>query len=271
MKINKILNNNYVTSSSDEMGEVVIMGPGVGFRKKIGDDIDSKTIEKTFCITTGKETNISGSIHYKLARKIVKKASKKWHAQFYDEVIGMIANYLSFVMQAKDDNKQLFRSIKDEQCQNDFESEIIKYIKEKTNVELSNTEIKYISQCLKNYLIIETFNKNHIDILFGEIVHIIEKTFSIKIKKDQSQYGTFKNNILLLAESVIKFEGERSSKKLTLINESKSSKCTNIVSKFISDKYKYNLSVKEIIFLDKNIEEIMLNCMSRQNIVKPLA
>ena len=48
MKINKILNNNYVVSSSEEMGEVVIMGPGVGFRKRAGDDIDNRRIEKTF-------------------------------------------------------------------------------------------------------------------------------------------------------------------------------------------------------------------------------
>lgn len=48
MKINKILNNNYVTSYNDDTGEIVVMGPGVGFRKKAGNTIDSNKIEKIF-------------------------------------------------------------------------------------------------------------------------------------------------------------------------------------------------------------------------------
>ena len=48
MKINKILNNNYVTSYNDDTGEIVVMGPGVGFRKKAGNTIDNNKIEKIF-------------------------------------------------------------------------------------------------------------------------------------------------------------------------------------------------------------------------------
>ena len=48
MKINKILNNNYVTSYNDDTGEIVVMGPGVGFRKKAGNTIDNYKIEKIY-------------------------------------------------------------------------------------------------------------------------------------------------------------------------------------------------------------------------------
>lgn len=155
MKINKILNNNYVTSSSEEMGEVVVMGPGVGFRKKIGDDIDNRSIEKTFCITTGKDTDIINPIHFKLARNIVKKASKIYSAEFYEEVVGMIANYLSFIMRSKEMNRRLFQRKSAEKETNDFENEAISYVKEKADIELTATEARYISDCLICYLKIE--------------------------------------------------------------------------------------------------------------------
>lgn len=77
MKINKILNNNYVTSYNDDTGEIVVMGPSVWFRKKAGNTIDSNKIEKIFYLPTGREMNINQSIHYKLARNIVKMASVK--------------------------------------------------------------------------------------------------------------------------------------------------------------------------------------------------
>ena len=55
MKINKILNNNYVTSYNDDTGEIVVMGPGVGFRKKAGNTIDNNKIEKIFYLPLGRE------------------------------------------------------------------------------------------------------------------------------------------------------------------------------------------------------------------------
>lgn len=54
MKINKILNNNYVTSYNDDTGEIVVMGPGVGFRKKAGNTIDNNKIEKIFYLPIGR-------------------------------------------------------------------------------------------------------------------------------------------------------------------------------------------------------------------------
>lgn len=132
MKINKILNNNYVTSYNDDTGEIVVMGPGVGFRKKAGNTIDSNKIEKIFYLPTGREMNINQSIHYKLARNIVKMASVKRNTQFYNEFIGMIASYLYFVLNALENNKKLFQNkAMNTRIENDFESEIMQYIYEK--------------------------------------------------------------------------------------------------------------------------------------------
>lgn len=48
MRIEKIINNNII-SSKDGMGvELVVMGRGIGFGKRPGDEIDDQMIEKTF-------------------------------------------------------------------------------------------------------------------------------------------------------------------------------------------------------------------------------
>lgn len=45
MRIHKILNNNVVCTMKDNETEVVLMGRGLGFQKKVGDAIDESKIE----------------------------------------------------------------------------------------------------------------------------------------------------------------------------------------------------------------------------------
>lgn len=52
MVINKILNNNVVMIIDDVSGlERVVMGRGIAFNKKVGDEIDETKIEKLFMLT----------------------------------------------------------------------------------------------------------------------------------------------------------------------------------------------------------------------------
>ena len=46
--IERILNNNVVSSRDEEGMEIVVMGTGVGFGRKKGDRIDEKRVEKIF-------------------------------------------------------------------------------------------------------------------------------------------------------------------------------------------------------------------------------
>ena len=48
MKIIKIINNNIISSLDSDQNEIVIMGRGIGFGKKIGQEIEEEKIEKIF-------------------------------------------------------------------------------------------------------------------------------------------------------------------------------------------------------------------------------
>ena len=48
MKIIKIFNNNSIAALSDELGDIILTGSGIGFQKKIGDLVDESHIEKTY-------------------------------------------------------------------------------------------------------------------------------------------------------------------------------------------------------------------------------
>ena len=46
MNVTKVINNNIVISENEEKQELVVMGKGLGFKKKPGDAIDDTKIEK---------------------------------------------------------------------------------------------------------------------------------------------------------------------------------------------------------------------------------
>ena len=50
MKIEKVYNNNVVLVKSDNDEEIIIMGKGLGFQKKTGDEVESSQIEKRFIL-----------------------------------------------------------------------------------------------------------------------------------------------------------------------------------------------------------------------------
>jgi beta-glucoside operon transcriptional antiterminator len=48
MIVQKVLNNSLVLSMDDDDREVIVMGKGIGFNSRPGDEIDPEKIEKLF-------------------------------------------------------------------------------------------------------------------------------------------------------------------------------------------------------------------------------
>ncbi|MCF0239381.1 MAG: PRD domain-containing protein, partial [Streptococcus gallolyticus] len=57
MKIDKVYNNNVVLAKGDDGEEIIVMGRGLGFQKKPGDEIDTALVEKTFVMQDKDTTN----------------------------------------------------------------------------------------------------------------------------------------------------------------------------------------------------------------------
>lgn len=50
MIINKVINNNVLSTHDENNREIVLMGKGIGFQKKVGDEVAEDKIEKKFVL-----------------------------------------------------------------------------------------------------------------------------------------------------------------------------------------------------------------------------
>jgi beta-glucoside operon transcriptional antiterminator len=65
MKITRIINNNVISAVNDRRQELMLLGSGIGFQKKKGDDVDPSKIEKEFFL---KSKNVTGKLYALLAQ-----------------------------------------------------------------------------------------------------------------------------------------------------------------------------------------------------------
>ena len=71
MKIDKIINNNLIRTFDNNGKEILLMGCGLGFQKKIGDTIDRSKIEKIYAIENKKENLYKNYIIFPVERQAI--------------------------------------------------------------------------------------------------------------------------------------------------------------------------------------------------------
>lgn len=107
LKILKVFNNNSVAAISDELGDIILTGSGIGFQKKIGDLVDEAKIEKTYLFKDDQKKRFEQSIdevpaiYFEIANKIVAKAIKELETDFSGEIFIAISDHLSFAVKRK--------------------------------------------------------------------------------------------------------------------------------------------------------------------------
>ena len=85
MKIAKILNNNVVVVLDEHMREQVVMGRGLAFQKRIGDDLDAEKVEKVFALQSDELARRLGELLSQIPLEVMTTC---------DRIIGLAAQRL---------------------------------------------------------------------------------------------------------------------------------------------------------------------------------
>ncbi|EIA20607.1 BglG family transcription antiterminator LicT [Listeria fleischmannii] len=105
MEIKKVLNNNVVVAEDEGAKEIVVMGRGLAFQKKVGDDVDETKIEKTFVMESHelseKLSELLSEIsakHLRVADDIVQYAKEKLNAELSDNIYLTLTDHINFAL-----------------------------------------------------------------------------------------------------------------------------------------------------------------------------
>ena len=162
MIINKVLNNNVVTIISENSEEAVVMGRGIAFQKKKGDEIDESKIEKIFVLENKsineKLLTLVNDIpakYLEVAENIIKYAENKLGTKLNENIYLTLTDHISFAISRAEKNLEIknamFWDIK-RLHKVEFEIGIhaLKIIEENLNFELPEDEAASIAMHILN-------------------------------------------------------------------------------------------------------------------------
>ncbi|SEM55474.1 transcriptional antiterminator, BglG family [Mesobacillus persicus] len=275
MKINKILNNNVVVSTNESNQEIVVMGRGLAFQKKVGESIDASKIEKTFVLEThgiaeklAKILRDTSELYLNISSKIIESAQSELPYKLDEYLYVALTDHISFAISRHQQGIQL---------KNPMLWEIRKYYKQEyqvalralaiikieTGVELGEDEAASIALHLVNSQISGENMASAVQVteMVNTILNIVKYHFKMELDESSVNYERFLTHLRFFAVRFIRKEKLEDTVDLFLYEQIQQKyldayRCTKKITTYLENHFKWSLSKDEEIYLTLHIHRV---------------
>lgn len=273
MIITKIFNNNIVSTVSDDHEEIIVTGSGIGFQRKVGQDIDCSRIEKTYEI---KDANRDK--YYRMlmdtpeslivvAQGIQEKAKEHLGIEIDMKAFFGLVDHLFYAVERKKNKIEIPNLMMPEIiCLYPEELRIgnwaIDAIEEHVGTRLSDHEAGFLAMHIVNATLGE--NKDYIMKLFmfsSGIVSIIEEEFGCDLKKDEISLAGLLSHLRFLGQRILTGRVSRSDDledfyTMFMRKDRRFKPAMRRVTTFVKKNYQYDLTRQECVYLMIHINKL---------------
>lgn len=273
MKVHKILNNNVVVTLDNSGNELIIMGRGVGFKKKEGDLIDHSLIEKQFSLnnkeTLPKFAELLSEIPIEvitLSEIIINHAKSCLEGKLQDSIYISLTDHIHFAIER---HKQGFN------IPNGFLWEIKKLypkefkigeyalgiIKDRLNIDLPEDEAGFITFHIINAQLNDTMpNIVTMTKIMREILNIVKYHFKFEYNEESLTYQRFITHLKFFSQRILNASSvsgqDMSLYQIIKEKYHESYLCTKRVDIHLIQQYEHPLTDDESLYLTIHIERL---------------
>lgn len=274
MHIDKVYNNNVVQAIDDQGLELIVMGKGLGFQKKAGEQVDVSKIEKTFVLQNdNQQADLSnlylqmGSRETEVVNSIIERAEEVLGVSFDLSLYLALGDHLHFVFQ---------RSREGLSIENPLAWEIRKFypkeyrlglealdaIKENLGLELEKGEASSIALHLINAQKNGAFGKESqtISKIVTQILDIVRLHFGSVTYEEDTSYHRFVTHVQYFAQRVANgvVEGVNDAFLYEQVkaNYPDAYACTQKIRQHIAEVYQFEMSKDEQVYLTIHIQRL---------------
>ncbi|RPA58221.1 PRD domain-containing protein [Aerococcus agrisoli] len=273
MEIIKVFNNNAVLAIDNEKEEVVVMGKGIGFGKRSGDEFDDNLIEKVFKENAVDDTFqelfvelSSGEVTSIL--EIVKHAEQVLDQDFMSNIYVTLADHIHFAIERYKqdlpltnplawDVKRLFNE--------EFQvgKDALDIVEKNVGIRLPTNEAASIALHLINARKKEgRMNKTVAAVrIVSSILDIVQYHFGHEFDEDTLAYSRFVTHLQFFSHRVLNGEVSNDGEAFLYDQVSRSypdaMACAKKIGVFIENSYAYKVSKEELVYLTIHIQKII--------------
>lgn len=273
MKIEKILNNNAFISIDKSGEEIVVMGRGIAFGKKQGNEVELSRGYKIFS-NSDKELNqrlknIVSDIpeeYMKITEQVVcmlekgydKKVNDIIYVSLTEHIHGAVERFKKGI-QIKNpllvDIKRLFRD------EYEVSKQALEAIKEEFGIEFEEDEAGYIAQHIVNAQLDDDMSDIvNVTRIMQDILNIIKYSYKIDFNEESVYYYRFVTHLKFFAQRILnRLTYEDDNEDVFEVFKDKYNeiyKCVLKIKEQIKQIYDYELSKDEQLYLMIHIERI---------------
>lgn len=262
MKIDKIFNNNAVMVKEDNGRDSVIIGCGLAFRKKVGDEVDESLIEKTFILkekdTLEKFKMILEHIpteQISLCYDIVEYAKNMLNCELNDYIYVTLTDHISYTLKLFDEgierpNILIWEIKKFYPKEYNIGLKALEFIESEIGKKINEEEAGNIALHLITAQINGKSDKT--DIAYSmtkkiqDILNIVKYTYDIELDEHSLNYERFITHL--------RFFFKRLSNKTQYRNENEEFLLQQVKEKY-KDAYKCMLKIEKYLNVELSYEE----------------
>ena len=262
MKIDKIFNNNAVMVKEDNGRDSVIIGCGLAFRKKVGDEVDESLIEKTFILkekdTLEKFKMILEHIpteQISLCYDIVEYAKNMLNCELNDYIYVTLTDHISYTLKLFDEgierpNILIWEIKKFYPKEYNIGLKALEFIESELGKKVNEEEAGNIALHLITAQINGKSDKT--DIAYSmtkkiqDILNIVKYTYDIELDEHSLNYERFITHL--------RFFFKRLNNKTQYRNENEEFLLQQVKEKY-KDAYKCMLKIEKYLNIELSYEE----------------
>ncbi|OWR30435.1 transcription antiterminator LicT [Saccharibacillus sp. O23] len=273
MQILRVLNNNVITSLDDNETEIVVMGRGLAFQKKPGDEIDTDKIEKVFRPESNDSSRKFKELleqipmeYVQLTEEIRKLAALMLDKEFGDSIYLSLTDHIHFAVERHnrglDIKNGLLLEVKSlYKAEYQVGRSALELIKDRLGVQLPDDEAGFIALHLVNAQLGEEMPVlMDITKIIQDILDIVRKHFGLEYNEDSISYYRFVTHLKFFAQRLI--SGDHSGNnydslyEIVKANCPEAYPCTESIEAYIAEHYDYRLNKEEMLYLTIHIDRI---------------
>lgn len=276
MQIEKILNNNVVQATDNDV-EYIVMGKGLGFQKKVGETVDKEKIEKTF-VLENPETEAEWTRVYvdlsdgemQVFLNIITFAEAVLQTKFEPSFFIALADHLHYAIERSREGISLQNPLAWEirkfyPREYEIGKQALRLIANDLEVELADDESASVALHFVNAQKdtgLHEKDRQLTQIVVG-ISEIIRLHFGCDLEEESFSYNRFITHLQYLAQRIVSgVSGGKNDAFLyeqVKVNYPESFICTQKIVTYIKSSYAFELSLDEQVYLTIHIQRLRDN------------
>lgn len=273
MQIIKVINNNVISSEDDKGKEIIVMGKGIGFGKKAGEEIDETKIEKVFSLpdeSTSQFMQVVKDMPYEYIRTaelVIAYARETLGYHLSKNIYVTLTDHLGYAIERKRQgivvaNELSWEMKKFYNAEFQVGLKALDIVKQELDVELPEDEAGFIAMHLVNAQMGGQMNQSrNMPAMIKDILNIVRYTFQVELDEKSLSYERFVTHLRFFVQRVISREdSERNDEEFDQLIADRFPRfyeCAQKIKSYMKKKLDYEVSDVEISYLAVHIHRVI--------------